>query len=171
MDGGLRISAQPMRNRRWTMNPLLSRQSVTMKTAVHRFICYPFTPDDLSCLLWAAANHRPARDAIVQAENRATDDPGRRAWADAYIADCLANIRRCRQRLEQEDAERDAVAEQAGVIAFGFAMQDRLVALYGPAVLDPPTAKDRAAEATGRAPAPKVGRKVKAAAGGGGLWG
>jgi hypothetical protein len=98
------------------------------------FHSYAFSDDDLSCLLWASDHHRSAHDAVIQAENRATDDPRRRAWADTYIADCLGNIRR---RMEAE-AERAAWAEQAAVIAFGFAMQDRLVERYGPVVLDPP---------------------------------
>jgi hypothetical protein len=131
------------------------------------FRSYAFSNDDLSCLLWARDHHRPAHDAVIQAENRATDDPRRRAWADAYISDCLGNIRR---RMEAE-AERAAWAEQAAVIAFGFAMQDRLVERYGPVVLDPPTEKDRAAGATEGPLAAKARRKAKAAAGGGGLWG
>lgn len=123
-----------------------------------RLNCYPFTEMDLSCLLWSRDHHQAAHDAIIQAENRATDDPSRRPRADAYIRDCLDAIRR-----------RMAQVEEAETIAFGFELQDRLVALYGPGVLDPPMIHPE----PDNVPARPVKRKrgIVAAGAGGGLWG
>lgn len=131
------------------------------------FPSYPFTPDDLSCLLWARTNHPAAHDAILQAENRATDEPARRPRADPYIRDCLAAIRRKMDR----DAELAGWAEQAEVTAFGFEMQDRLVAIYGPVVLDPPERRVEAERVPESKPVRKKGVVAAAGGGGGGLWG
>lgn len=61
-----------------------------------RFNCYPFTPADLTLLVWATTNLPAAAASIVTAENAATDDPSLRAANDAYIRDCIAAIaRRC----------------------------------------------------------------------------
>jgi hypothetical protein len=152
------------------MNPLLRRPAlVTGDVARATFPCYPFTRDDLSCLLWARDTYRQAHDAIVEAEGRATDEPARRPKADAYIADCLASIRRRMARLAEESRAAAAEDEGATDTMYGFATIDRLVELYGPGVLQPtPDVGGRAAEPVAVKPAKKV---KQAACAGEGLWG